>query len=281
MAVVGVGIPGGSTVISVDSGTEITISNAATSTGTSVISFSISGRSGDLTSASDVIAITDTSGLVAGLAIAGNGIPVGSTIVSVVPSVSIQISSNATLTGTEPLTFSTSAQGTTTGPTVTFTDTSALGVGMHMEGQGIPSSTVISSVDSLTQITISNAPTALGLQSISFLEQLSGFGDGSSTFNIPDYQGRSMVGSGQGSGLSSRILGFAGGEEQTNSLPASTSNSITGTPSPDSYLGNLTSTKGITRTFVNVQPDTTIAGDSSEGNMQPYVTTNFMIKARY
>ena len=44
-----------------------------------------------------------------------------------------------------------------------------------------------------------------------------GTGDGSSTFNLPDLQGRTAIGSGSGSGLSSRSLGATGGFETTQS----------------------------------------------------------------
>lgn len=40
-----------------------------------------------------------------------------------------------------------------------------------------------------------------------------GVGDGSSTFNVPDYRGRTIVGAGTGTGLSARLRGQSGGEE--------------------------------------------------------------------
>jgi microcystin-dependent protein len=40
-----------------------------------------------------------------------------------------------------------------------------------------------------------------------------GAGDGSTTFNVPDFQGRSSVGSGSGSGLTPRTIAAGGGEE--------------------------------------------------------------------
>jgi len=40
-----------------------------------------------------------------------------------------------------------------------------------------------------------------------------GAGDGSTTFNLPDYRGRNAIGAGQGAGLTDRILGQYGGEE--------------------------------------------------------------------
>jgi len=40
-----------------------------------------------------------------------------------------------------------------------------------------------------------------------------GTGDGSTTFNVPDFRGRASIGSGQGSGLTLRVIGAKGGEE--------------------------------------------------------------------
>ena len=51
-------------------------------------------------------------------------------------------------------------------------------------------------------------------------------GNGQTTFALPDLRGRSMIGPGQGPGLSSYVLGQAGGTESvtltTNNLPAHT-----------------------------------------------------------
>lgn len=40
-----------------------------------------------------------------------------------------------------------------------------------------------------------------------------GPGDGTTTFNVPDYRGRAIVGAGAGAGLTARALGAKGGEE--------------------------------------------------------------------
>ena len=45
------------------------------------------------------------------------------------------------------------------------------------------------------------------------LDTIWGNGDGSSTFNLPDYRGRTIVGSGSGTGLTARTLASHGGEE--------------------------------------------------------------------
>lgn len=47
-----------------------------------------------------------------------------------------------------------------------------------------------------------------------------GAGDGSSTFNVPNYLGRVIVGAGSGSGLTARGLGSSGGEESHVLSPA-------------------------------------------------------------
>jgi microcystin-dependent protein len=40
-----------------------------------------------------------------------------------------------------------------------------------------------------------------------------GVGDGSTTFNVPDFRGRYSLGRGQGTGLTNRVSGTGGGEE--------------------------------------------------------------------
>ncbi len=47
-----------------------------------------------------------------------------------------------------------------------------------------------------------------------------GPGDGSTTFNIPDVRGRGIIGSGTGSGLTARVIGQIGGEEDTALIAA-------------------------------------------------------------
>jgi microcystin-dependent protein len=42
---------------------------------------------------------------------------------------------------------------------------------------------------------------------------LYGSGDGTTTFNLPDCRGRALIGAGQGAGLTNRLLGSVGGEE--------------------------------------------------------------------
>ena len=47
----------------------------------------------------------------------------------------------------------------------------------------------------------------------SVISTIYGSGDGSTTFNLPDLRGRTIIGTGQGGGLTNRPLGTIGGEE--------------------------------------------------------------------
>ena len=68
-------------------------------------------------------------------------------------------------------------------------------------------------------------------------------GDGVNTFHLPDLRGRSTVGTGQGPGLSNRVLGSQAGTESatlttgnlpthTHTMPASTQPATHATPAP-------------------------------------------------
>lgn len=66
-----------------------------------------------------------------------------------------------------------------------------------------------------------------------------GGGDGSTTFNIPDYRGRVIVGAGQGTSLTNRPLASASGEEShvlgTGEVPAQTISGTTSAGSPHNH----------------------------------------------
>lgn len=85
--------------------------------------------------------------------------------------------------------------GTTANGSFTITglaSTRGLRAGMPVEGPGIPAATTIASVDSTTQVTVSNRATASATVTLQFF--LFGNGDGSTTFNLPDARGRMAVG---------------------------------------------------------------------------------------
>lgn len=115
-----------------------------------------------------------------------------------------------------------------------------------------------------------------------------GVGDGSTTFNIPDVRGRAPIGAGQGSGLTNRVRGAAGGAESVV---------LTDAQMPDSNIGNSgtplvylqggpagtggplaipTSGSGNANYAVN---NTATGGGSAHENMPPFVALSYIIRA--
>jgi len=135
-----------------------------------------------------------------------------------------------------------------------------------------------------------------------------GAGDGTTTFNVPDFRGRVIVGAGTGSGLTARARGDVGGEEKhtlteaelaAHSHPGSTCNphnhsfgtfapaassgfgthavaggSEAAVTTPLSGQGNISNTQSTT-------PGVSVASDGSNtphNTMQPYGVANVFIK---
>lgn len=121
-----------------------------------------------------------------------------------------------------------------------------------------------------------------------------GLGDGSTTFNLPNMKGRSPIGIGTASGLSTRSMGDTGGEEAhqlvTSEIPSHShsdsghAHSIpafitTGTavipPIDDGFQPPIiTSSSGVG--FASIQ---NTGGDGNHNNMQPFLAVNFIIRA--
>lgn len=119
---------------------------------------------------------------------------------------------------------------TNTSTTVTVQDSSVMTVGMSVFGTGIPTSATISSITNATTIVLSAAATATNT-GISLRFGGYGTGDGSTTFNLPDYRGRFIRGRANGSAndpdRASRTAANTGGNTgdavgsvQTNSTKA-------------------------------------------------------------
>ena len=122
-------------------------------------------------------------------------------------------------------------------------------------------------------------------------------GDGRSTFNLPNLQGRAALSSGQGSGLTQRYLGQAGGEAavtlqqnqmagHSHGLSAGVRGAIaTATPSVVTYLTSITEeSKGVTYASggsgtvpMSGQAIQTAGGGAPHNNMQPYLGMLFCI----
>jgi microcystin-dependent protein len=120
-------------------------------------------------------------------------------------------------------------------------------------------------------------------------------GDGKSTFALPDFQGCTPIGQGQGPGLSDRFLGEQSGSENvtliqtempvhTHSVQAYTDDPANNqTPGPTFALGNAS---GLTPYLNSVAAQGTnlnfqafsVAGSSfPHNNMQPYLTVLFIL----
>lgn len=94
-----------------------------------------------------------------------------------------------------------------------LSSTADLEPGYPLSGTGIPAGAIIETVDSGTQVTISENATTTGTEAIFFAPN--GVGDGVTTFNVYDGRNRSPVGTGQAPGFDPIYLGEAGGSVQT------------------------------------------------------------------
>jgi len=116
-------------------------------------------------------------------------------------------------------------------------------------------------------------------------------GNGSSTFALPNMQGRAPMFPGQGPGLSSRDLGQSGGQESvtlnTNEMPshthtmtAATSAAVAEAPAgaalAESASLNISSKTGAQKTMASDAIAST-GGSLPHNNMQPYLVMNFCI----
>lgn len=107
---------------------------------------------------------------------------------------------------------------TNTMPQITgLSNTAILYVGMPVEGLNVPSGTTILSIDSSSQVTMTHNATGGGSpQNVFFYPW--GNGDGSTTFNVPDFRRKTRATSGgTGTAVLGNALGQTGGTE-TNTL---------------------------------------------------------------
>ena len=120
----------------------------------------------------------------------------------------------------------------------------------------------------------------------SLIGSVFGVGDGSTTFTLPNPQGRSPIVAGSGTGLSTRNQGDTGGTEthtlsstEVPATPVSTgviSLGIGTTGSTGAYL-NANSPTGSFTNF-NVSAQTVLGGGAAHNNMHPFFAFNMFIK---
>ena len=124
-----------------------------------------------------------------------------------------------------------------------------------------------------------------------------GVGDGSTTFNVPDFRGRSVLGAGTGSGLTARARGQLGGAETVGLTVAEieshrhsitdpghnhtwgSAGSTTGGATPQSpLLGSGADTVFGEDAAPNISVQNQGSG-SGHANMQPWTAVTWIIKA--
>lgn len=112
-----------------------------------------------------------------------------------------------------------------------------------------------------------------------------GSGDGSTTFNLPNPKGRTLVGK-NSSDTDFNELGKTGGEKThtitVDEMPSLTYDIQTADPNGSTpngeYLGYGSNSDIKSRTYTS--KITTNAGNQPHNNLQPYLVTNFIIKAK-
>ncbi len=117
-------------------------------------------------------------------------------------------------------------------------------------------------------------------------------GNGTTNFQLPNLQSRTPIASGNGPGLTPRILGQTGGEENhtllltemsehTHVPQGTTVGATTGTPASDvlatpasvpMYRSSASGPVALNATSIALQ-----GGNQSHPNIQPYMTVNFCI----
>ena len=106
-----------------------------------------------------------------------------------------------------------------------------------------------------------------------------GAGDGSTTFGLPDFRGRSIIGVGTGLGLTARTLGQTGGEElhtlQVSEMP-SHQHTYPASTGAGGGGGNISETTPFGSTSTNLA---FTGGGGAHNNMQPWFAANWIVRA--
>lgn len=103
-----------------------------------------------------------------------------------------------------------------------------------------------------------------------------GSGNGTTTFNVPDFRGRAPIGNGTGSGLTIRTTGDFGGEEThlltTAEMPAHTHTYT------ETFHAGSGSNVGAGAAVGSTQDTGSTGGGGSHQNMMPWCCVSFVIK---
>jgi len=106
-----------------------------------------------------------------------------------------------------------------------------------------------------------------------------GPGDGVTTFNTPDLRGRAVIGSGQGIGLTNRVLGSAGGEESHILLRAELASHNHGLGTGPNAAAPAPGLPEVSGTVPPILAATALEGqDQPHNNMQPWGAPQWIVK---
>ena len=114
------------------------------------------------------------------------------------------------------------------------------------------------------------------------IETLYGTGDGINTFNLPDLRGRTTIGTGQGTGLSSRVMATQIGQElhtlTINEMPNHSHGQYFTGGNHDRGRWTGCGVHGRLDVLTDGQQTTTTGGGQPHNNMQPSLVVNYIIK---
>lgn len=106
-----------------------------------------------------------------------------------------------------------------------------------------------------------------------------GAGDGSTTFNVPDFRGRALIGEGTGPGLSPRSLADVGGDESVTltlaQLPSKSDTFVAAAIGGSFNVAQTLPSIGINDNTYTISNG---GSDSPHPNMQPFAVVNWIIK---
>lgn len=138
-------------------------------------------------------------------------------------------------------------------------------------GASAPSGWLLCDGSAVSRTTYADLFTALGTAF--------GVGDGSTTFNLPDLRGRAPIGTGQGSGLTNRVLADQVGAEThvltMNEMPSHSHTIPQITPSGSSSYGFAYYGNGESTSYYSTS---STGGNIAHNNIPPSLALNFIIK---